>query len=696
MKMNKIFNLTSTFKSHEVEDGSVMIRGMASTNDFDRAGDTISADAWAKGGLKNFENNPIILFNHDYNKPIGRATGVKVTPEGLELEAKISKSAPESVCELVKDGVLGAFSVGFRVKDADYIQETDGYKIKDAELFEVSVVSVPCNQAATFSLAKSFDSQEEWEDFKKTFTNRVDLAGQSLAKDDISDIASETPDGAQAQKEIKMSEEVKTPEIDLEAFAKKVAEETAAKIAMKQAETKAAEEKAAQEAAEKASVEAEEKAAQEAEVKQAIVTGVESGAEKLMAEVEAKLAEKDSKAEEVILQYKKELEEKNDEITKMRESKRSFSDRSQTRQGMEANAKDLMYAHMLGVYTKKGWDTSYGKSILEKAGIEYPDAQAVASDDSLLNVTVSTAIEKEVQLELRLAQVFREIPMNTQSMVLPLQKDTGLAVFHTGGESELGVGGTANSGAGTGLAEAGGTAGTYQAGQVILQAHRLISTTFMDNHVDEEVLVNLMPMLTEGVARAHARAVDNMVINGNTSGPAINGLEDFASTSTGGKIDLDGSSVASGDSTTLTASMLLEARKDMGKFGINPADVVYVVAQKYYYDLIADAGFADITDVGSDVATKLRGTRGSVFGTPVIISDQLEAGTGAGTAGQTVGYAVAFGNYAIPRLRGVQVEQDYEVARQRRLIVATQSLGFAELFASAANARSCVKIVTTA
>ena len=33
--MNKIFNLTSTFKSQTVEDGSVMIRGMASTNDFD-------------------------------------------------------------------------------------------------------------------------------------------------------------------------------------------------------------------------------------------------------------------------------------------------------------------------------------------------------------------------------------------------------------------------------------------------------------------------------------------------------------------------------------------------------------------------------------------------------------------------------------------------------------------------------------
>jgi len=165
--MEKIFNLTSTFKAQTGEDGNVMIRGMASTADFDRAGDSISSEAWTKGGLNNFEKNPIILFNHDYDRPIGRATGMKAGPNGLELECKISKSAPGNVAELVKDGVLGAFSVGFRVKDADYIKETDGLMIKDAELFEVSVVSVPCNQAATFSLAKSFNSMDEYEEFKK-------------------------------------------------------------------------------------------------------------------------------------------------------------------------------------------------------------------------------------------------------------------------------------------------------------------------------------------------------------------------------------------------------------------------------------------------------------------------------------------------------------------------------------------------
>ena len=158
----KIYQWTSTFKSlGETDDGGIDIKGSASTNGIDRAGDIIESDAWTKGGLENFKNNPIILFNHNYDKPIGRAKDLKVTENGLEISAKISKAAGD-VTQLIKDGVLGAFSVGFKVKEADYMTETDGYKIKDAELFEVSVVSVPCNQGATFGLSKSFDSMEDY------------------------------------------------------------------------------------------------------------------------------------------------------------------------------------------------------------------------------------------------------------------------------------------------------------------------------------------------------------------------------------------------------------------------------------------------------------------------------------------------------------------------------------------------------
>src|SRR6056300_2061635 len=178
----------------------------------------------------------------------------------------------------------------------------------------------PLKSGGNFSLAKSFDSMEEYNEFKKTFTNRVDLAGQSLAKDEKSSLASDTPDEAEksAREEIKMSEEVQTPEIDLEAFAKKVAEETAAKIAMKQAEQKAADDAAAQEVVEKAQAEAEAKAQQTQEVQAAIKVGVESGADRLMADVEAKMAEKDADMAQVIEQYKKDLEEKSVELEKMR------------------------------------------------------------------------------------------------------------------------------------------------------------------------------------------------------------------------------------------------------------------------------------------------------------------------------------------------------------------------------------------
>jgi len=669
--MEKIFNLTSTFKALDEDDGGVHICGMASTADFDRAGDTISAEAWTKGGLSNFEKNPIILFNHDYNKPIGRATGLKVTENGLELKAKISKSAPDHVAQLVKEGILGAFSVGFRVKDADYLTETDGLKIKDAELFEVSVVSVPCNQAATFSLAKSFDSIEEYNEFKKTFKNSVDLAGQSLAKDEDSFEASDAPDGTEksVQKEMTMSE-VKTPEIDLEAFAKKVADETAAKIAIRQAEEKAAveaEAKAAQEAAEA-------EAAKQAEVESVIKTGIESGAERLMSDIQAKLSEKDAKIDEVIAQHQKDLEEKNAELTAMRESKRVFADRSDG-DAISKWGKEFMFAHMAGVMSgNKSLDqTDYGKSILEKAGVSYATAAPNIATE------VSSQIEKEIQRELRLARAFREITINSQAQVLPIQTDTNLASWQSGAAT------TPNLENKTQVA-----GNTYQPSQVVLKAYRLISSTLMDNHIDEEVLINLMPMLVESVARAHARAVDDALLNHVATGgsDAFDGLVKLAGSNSVSVLDAAGGNSVD---TAVTASEFLDARKLMGKYGMMPEEMVYVVSQARYYDLIADAGFADITDVGSDVATKITGQVGAIFGTPVIVSDNFPAEAN----GAAVGLAVNVRNFAIPRLRGVNVEQDYEVMNQRNVVVATQSLGFNQLVADSSADKSVIKLVRT-
>ena len=690
--MDKILHVASTFKSHEVEDGSVMIRGMASTDHSDRAGDVIAAEAWTKGGLENFKNNPVILFNHDYNKPIGRATGVNVTKNGLELEAKISKAAKD-VCDLVKDGVLGAFSVGFKVKDADYVKETDGLMIKDAELFEVSVVSVPCNQAATFSLAKSFDSVEEYEAFKKTFTNRVDLTGQSLtSKDSIeSNVVSDAPKQVEKStvKETKMSEDTKTPEIDLEAFAKKVADETAAKIAMKQAETKAAEEAEA-----KAAAEAEaEKAAQEEQVKKTIRTGIETGAEKLMADVQADLEKASSEQiAEVTAKYEAQLKEKADELEQMRQSKRSFSDRSGNGQWTKADRKELVNAHILGQITGKGWDTAYGREVTEKLGVDNVVSAINVEDRIKVDASVSTTFEEEVKQEQKIAPLFREIAVQSGATVLPINPEVDPATFSSGGLTKDLL--TGDIVAQNRLEDSGASDGNFSIKQVVLRAHRLISGTFIDNDTDEQVLISLLPMIQSSLARAHAIAIDKAILVGASSG-LTTGLVGASGTD-----DTNGFSAASAfviDASTdneIAPVNLLNARKEMGKYGINPSDVTYILPNDGYYELIDASGFTDVTEVGSDLATKLTGQVGSVFGSPVIVTDQLAKNLGAtGAATTTAGLAVYTPGYVIPRLRGVNIETDYEVTMQRTGIVASQSLGFNELVAGDGSGNEpCIRI----
>lgn len=147
--------ILGVFKARE-DAQELLIEGWANKAVVDRTGDIITKDAWQ---LDNYSKNPIILFSHDKNQPIGRAIVTEAKDEGLFVKAKISKSdAPEisKVRDLIKEGVLNAFSVGFDMKQSE--KTADGYnEIKAAELFEISVVAIPANQDSVFSLTKSYD-----------------------------------------------------------------------------------------------------------------------------------------------------------------------------------------------------------------------------------------------------------------------------------------------------------------------------------------------------------------------------------------------------------------------------------------------------------------------------------------------------------------------------------------------------------
>ena len=660
---NKIFNWTNTFKMiGEQDDGSIEIKGLASTNSTDRAGDVIEVEAWTKGGIDNYLNNPIVLYNHNHEKPIGRAKSIKTVDNGLEFTAKISKAAGD-IKELIKDGVLGAFSVGFKVKDCDHISETGGLRIKDAELFEVSVVSVPCNQGATFSLAKSFDTMEEYEKFKQSFveTNSVDS---------VKTEETEQSKVAQAKiKENRMSDEMKTPEgFDLSEFAKTVAKETAASLAMKQAETKAAEEKAALEAAEKAAqVEAEVEAKQE-EQKAVIEAGI-SGAEKLMSDVETRVNEKHEDLEAVVKELEKTLAEKSDEIMNIRESKRVFSDRNGQGDWKKAFENDIIDAKFMGLATGKGYENDYAKSVMEKVNAH--SGVGVSSAD--FEQVVSTNIERDIQNELVLAPLFREIQMTSANQIIPILPDAGYAEFTTS-QSASGSSPHGN------LQERGdalnhGSAGGIDLTERTLSTVKLISQSFLGNETEEDAILPILPLIRESMVRAHARAIENAILAGNNSANGVFSSGAFEGLIT--KAIADSNTTTSGTafaSESLTAANLLDMRKEMGKYGVNPAEVVYIVNQKEYFNLLSDAEFQDANLVG-DMATKLSGEIGQVFGSRVILCDEFP------TPAVSKFHAVAVypRNYVIPRLRGVTLESDYEVANQRRVLVASQRLGFVDL-----------------
>jgi len=169
----KFFITTDDIAVKGVSEKTLKIAGYANTSDKDRSGDIVIPEAWAKG-IENFRRNPILLYQHDHNKPIGKVNTVTVDKKGIFVEASVSEAAEKQhgVKTLISDGVLKSFSVGFRVKDADYDKRSDTFFIKDVELLEISVVSVPANQNSLFSIRKSFEDDNSYAEFKKQFELR--------------------------------------------------------------------------------------------------------------------------------------------------------------------------------------------------------------------------------------------------------------------------------------------------------------------------------------------------------------------------------------------------------------------------------------------------------------------------------------------------------------------------------------------
>jgi HK97 family phage prohead protease/HK97 family phage major capsid protein len=627
MDKNKVLFLNSTFaKSDTVaEDQSIFIEGYANTTDVDRAGDVILSTAWG-AGLANYLKNPIILAYHDHDNPIGRMEGYKVDSKGLWVRVRISPAA-EEVYGLIKDGVLSAFSVGFRVHDAEYDSVNDLFVIKQVELTEISVVSVPCNQESLFSLAKSFESSKDFESFKNQY-----VKADTLDKD---------------QETVKQTTIIQTKgftkmdELEIQAM---VAKATAEAVTKANAERDAAEaKKAAAIAAEKA-IDEKIAATVAATVKQA-----DSGAEKLLADIEARFEAQTASTKSVLDGLEAAIKEKAAELEIITKSKMRFDLTGDVNKAI--SDKEMENAVMLKTIMGRSniGDTKYGSQMLEKAGAHVPGAVPWEQQ-------VSLNMENEIRQKLVVQSLLKQVAMQTNVMKIPLNPATGLGTWVTNAQ----FGTTASTGA----------AQTHQLQEITLSAYKVATLEYLAYEEEEDSLLILLPIIRDAMVRRVARSVDQAALRGAGSGAdPVKGLAMYATTPLTTDVPVG---------NKVTVANLRNMRKNLGIFGLDPSEVTYVVSQDVYYDLLDDTAFQTMNQVGSQ-ATLLTGQIGQIGNSPVIVSGEFAA-KAAGATGVNVGaIAINTSNFIAGNQRGLRFDTQMLAETQRMALVASLRTGLTQL-----------------
>ncbi|MBR7747452.1 HK97 family phage prohead protease [Undibacterium sp. BYS107W] len=104
---------------------------------------------------------PAMLWQHDADEPIGVWTDMVEDSNGLLIKGKLELNTTKGkeAHALLKIGALNGLSIGFVSKSWDYatVDGADVRRLKEIDLWEVSIVTFPANQKARVTNVKSSD-----------------------------------------------------------------------------------------------------------------------------------------------------------------------------------------------------------------------------------------------------------------------------------------------------------------------------------------------------------------------------------------------------------------------------------------------------------------------------------------------------------------------------------------------------------
>jgi len=188
MKQFKTFECKFEFKESEEDDLYFNVKAYGSTfSNVDLVNDAVDKGAFKKSLKKRM---PKLLWGHNMKDvPIGIIDSIKEDDNGLLFEARLPKDdafVRDRLIPQIKIGSLNSFSIGYSTEVSEVDKKTGVRKLKEVNLYEISLVTFPANEKATLQSYKNAelnlpiaDRDRDWDMEKaiqniKEFTESID------------------------------------------------------------------------------------------------------------------------------------------------------------------------------------------------------------------------------------------------------------------------------------------------------------------------------------------------------------------------------------------------------------------------------------------------------------------------------------------------------------------------------------------
>lgn len=290
----------------------------------------------------------------------------------------------------------------------------------------------------------------------------------------------------------------------------------------------------------------------------------------------------------------------------------------------------------------------------------------------------SARLIEKMHLALKVATLHEHIPMPTDPYKFPIQTSEAVAYMATE-TKEADASKFKES--------------TPATGNIQLDSKKIAARVVFSAELEEDSIIPILPFVKNTIAYALAEAIEQATINGDAStthqDADVTSSDDRRRLWYGyRKLALSASLVNcsySGAGANLTATMMRNLRAQMGKWGVNPEQLAWVVGPKTYAVMMTFDDIRTIDKYGPQ-ATVLRGELAKFDGIPVIVSEfaREDLNVGGKYDGSTTDRAALFlvyrPGFVYGDRRKVTLKTKEEIETDQTIVVSTARMDFERLY----------------